>query len=371
MRLDVLRASSTPSAFRCPASVRSPHLAIRETGEAADIGSAAHEALRPLAEGGQVQWDALPELCARWGVPVDDVRILCAQATKLWPDLAPMFPNATTEVELSTRLPGGATLTGHIDFVATIGTTAVGGDWKTGRKDSDYAQQMRAYAALLLLDDLTLTAATFVIVWVRDGEVERYTMTREGMHEWLASLTERVLEWGGTYHPGPHCGHCARNHECEAANAMVRRDVSAILDTPADMAAALAEMPPAEIVALLRKARMVTDYAGRVTDAVREHVQAHGDIVTPDGRLTMQVERRRRLRTLEAWPVLEAAGFGDEDMAACVDISASEAESIVAKKAGRGKGAAAVRDFKAALESAGAVEVTERRKLVERRTLWR
>lgn len=368
MRLETLRASSAPSAFRCPASVRAPHLAIRESGEAADIGSAAHEALRPLVEGRSVQWDELPALCERWSVPVDDVRILCAQAQKMWADMGEMFPEATTEVELSTRLPGGTILTGHIDFVATVGTTAIGGDWKTGRKDSDYAQQMRAYAALLLLDDLSLTSATFVIAWVRDGDVERYTMTRDGLHEWLASLTERVLEWDGTYHPGPHCGHCSRNHECDAANALVRRDVAAILDTPAEMASALASMPAGDIVSLLRKARMVSDYADRVAKAVSQHVQAHGDIVSDDARLTIQVEKRRRLKTLEAWPVLEAAGFGDEDMAACVEISASEAESIVAKRAGRGKGAGAVREFKAALEYAGAVEMTERRKLVERRS---
>src|SRR6185369_15769341 len=104
------------------------------------------------------------------------------------------------------------------------------GDWKTGRLDAYHAQQMRAYAALLLLEDSELVEATSTVVWIRDGEIESYTMRREALRPWLLELEERVVKWDGTYHPGAHCGFCPRSHECHAATAYVRRDVAAIAD---------------------------------------------------------------------------------------------------------------------------------------------
>lgn len=374
--LNVVRASALPMAFRCAASVRGGNVIIRETGEPADVGSAAHEALIDLAEGRGIQWDGIDAIAAKWSVPADGVRVLCAQAAKMWPDLAPLFPDASSEIELTVDLPHGGALTGHADFVSVWdvidgGVTrrhAAIGDWKTGRRDSDYVHQMRAYAALLMLDDVTIDHVTSVVVWVREGEVERYTTTRAQMRAWVARLVAEVFDWDGTYRPGPHCGHCPRSHECVAVNAMVRRDVSAILDTPADMAAALLEMAPDDIVALAQKASLVAEYADRVRKAVRLHVIANGDVHGSSAVLTTSTETRREIDTLKAWPVLEAAGFTDEEMAACVDVSAGAAEKVIAKKAGRGNGAKAVREFKAALESAGAVKVREIVKLTERRT---
>lgn len=364
-----LRASALPMAFRCPGSVRPSKITIHETSEAAELGTAAHEALRALAETGSVDWDALPALCERHEVPQDDVRMLCAMATKLWPSLRESFPQALTEQEFSAEIAPGVTLTGHVDLLSITGSVARAGDWKSGRKDSDYSQQMKGYAALLLLEDQTLTEATVTVIWLRDGEIENYTMTRDGLRTWLAQLRSEVIDWAGAYEPGAHCTFCPRSHECEARNAMVRRDVAALSDRTlvARAECELELMAPEQVVELLAKADLVADYADRVRGAIKKHVQTHGDIVAGGVRLTIETERQRQLAPAAAWPVLEAAGFEDKDFARVMDLRISRVEKVVAEKAGKGGGAAAIRQLKKDLEEAGAVGHKEVQKLTRKR----
>ena len=99
----------------------------------------------------------------------------------------------------------------------------------------------------------------------------------------------------------------------------------------------------------------------------KDDVAAHGDIVANGVRLTIATEERREVDTLKAWPVLEAAGFGDQEFAACVEIHVSDAERLVAKRAGRGHGAGAVRDLNEKLTAADAVHTREIKKLAQRR----
>jgi hypothetical protein len=364
-----LRASGISLALLCPGSVRVPVLALNETNEAAGAGSAAHEALRSLAETGRLDWDTIPAIAARYGVGVDEVRMLAALGAKLWPSVKASFPDALTEVDLSAQIAPGVVLTGHADILSITGTVARGGDWKTGRKDGDYSGQMRAYGALVLLENTELTEVTITVLWVRSAEIENYTMTRPEALSWVRGLIERVVNWDGVYRPGPHCHHCPRSHECEAANALVRRDIAAVADKSlvARAECELERMPPEEIVEILQKADTVMRYADRLREAIKRHVEKHGDIVANGVRLTIDVEPRRSVDPVAAWPVLEALGFADDDFAACMKLSISKLEDRVAKKAGKGKGAAAVRDLKANLDAHGAISVTELHKLTAKR----
>lgn len=368
MSLLHLRASSLPLAFRCAASVRPAELRIDEVHESANVGTAAHEALRSLAETGSLDWEAIPEIAARHRVDEDEVRMLCALGNTLWQSVSESFGGALTEVALSAELDG-VTLTGHVDLLAIHGTVARAGDWKTGRKDSDYSAQMRAYAALILLDNPQLTEVTVTVLWVRDQSIENYTMRREGLRAWLGDLTARVIEWDGVYRPGEHCRHCPRSHECQAANALARRDVAALNDRELVERAEneLSQMTAEQILDLHRKVVMVSSYCERVHAAIKEHVAKHGDVVADGKRLTIETQERRQLDPLAAWPVLEAAGFDDEDFARCVDLRISRVEKVVAEKAGRGNGAAAVRKVAKELESAEAVERKQTHKLVQKR----
>lgn len=367
--LDEIRASALPLAMLCPASARTADVPIREESGPANLGTGCHEALRPLAEGRPVPWDGLPEIAKRHGVALDDLRVLVALAAKLWPSVAASFPDALSEVALRAEIAPGVWLTGHVDLLAIQGPAARAGDWKTGRLDYDYSHQMRAYSALVLLDDESLEEATTTALWLREGDAETYTLTRATLPAWVASVVARVVEWDGVFHPGAHCAHCPRSHECEAANALVRRDIAAIADKSlvARVESELALMAPAEIAETLAKAKLVQGYAQRVVDAIRDHVKAHGDVVAPGVRLTMEDEERRSLDTAKAWPVLEAVGFRDDDFAACVDIRVSKAEKRLAEKAGKGNGAAAIRDLANRLADADAVEIKTTQKLVVKR----
>lgn len=364
-----LRASAAPTAFRCPGSVRRDGLLVDEPNDAASAGTAAHEALRALAETGAVQWGTLPALAERFDVPLEELRILCAQGAKLWEPVRDAFPSALTELYLSSEVAPGRYLSGHLDLLSYQDRVVRFGDWKTGRKDGDHRHQVMAYAALLYLDDTTLDEVTGTLLWVRDAEIENYTVTRTEIQAWLRRLDAEVFRWDGVYRPGPQCLYCPRSATCEAANAMARRDVAAIADKTlvARAESEISTMTAEEIVDIFEKASTVERYAKRVRDAIRKQVESGGDIVADGKRLTLQTEERRSVDAEKAWPVLEAAGFEDADFAAAMTLSASKCESVVAKKAGRGKGAAAVRDLKAKLDAAAAIEIRTIKKLVSRR----
>jgi len=368
-----LRASAMPRAFLCPESARPPKLPIAEESAAARLGTAVHEALRQLAERGAIDWASVPEIATRHRVGEGDVRTLCALAAKMWPTLAPSFPDALTEVPFETTFIGRngtrIRLTGHADLMSIRGTVARIGDFKTGRVDIDHAQQMRAYAALALLENTELTEVTVTVIWIRDGEIENYTMRADELSSWTRGLIERVAETDGAYHPGRHCTFCPRSHECEAATALVRRDVAAISsrEIVARAEAELSTMAPADIIELHRKADMVKRYAYRVDDAIKAHVVAHGDVIANGVRLTVDTIQKRELDPVTAWPVLEAAGFTDRDFANCMDLKISKVERTIAERVGRGSGAAAVRDIAAKLDEAGAVSVRESHMLKEKR----
>jgi hypothetical protein len=315
-----------------------------------------------LAENDYVDWNAIPNLAASYGVDPDDVFALVRMASKLWSlSLRASFAGALTEVPLSAQIPPDLLLTGHADILAIRDHVARVADWKTGRLDSDYAAQMRSYGALVLLENPDLTEATVTVIWIRDGEIENYTMTRQGLKEWLAELRARVMDWDGVFHPGRHCEYCPRSHECEAANALARRDVAAMrdLDVAERIESSLAQMQPDAIVELHRQADAVMSVAARVRAAIKAHVMAGGDVVGNGTRLTVETQARRELDAAKAWPVLEDLGFESADFAACIDLHVSRVEKIVAQRAGKGKGASAVRALAERFGEAGAVQTKE------------
>jgi len=358
--LVTIRCSSLPIAFKCPGAVRPAEVLINPTSDAAEMGTAAHEVLAAMVLTGSVDWDLVGEISRVNGVDRAELGMLVANGAKLWEQVKGSFPEPDVEVELE-----HGKLTGHADIIGHSPHAVHVGDWKTGHKDGDYSHQLRGYALLALAADPDAKSATASVLWVRDGEVEHYEMTRAEAADWERRLHGSVINWDGTYRPGSHCAHCPRNHECPAVNAMVRRDVAWIANL--DVTEALARRTPQEKVALLEVADHVAKVAARVRDALKSEVLTGGDIVGEEKYLTIVSEERRMVDTLAAFPVLEAAEFDDKDFAACITISGSKAKDVVAKRAGRGKGAAAVRELDAALDAAGAYTTTTIEKLTIKR----
>jgi hypothetical protein len=342
-------------------------VSIREDSPAADAGTAAHLLLATLVETGVAPWDDVADVAKAHGCDPDELRMLLACGVRLWRDVAPSFVNARTELQADLT-HGALTLTGHMDLVAIATASARVADFKTGRKDSDYSAQLRGYAALVFAAWPELEEVTATALWVRDGEIENYTITRAQNEAWLDQVERTLTTWDGAYHPAPaRCLYCRRAHECQGRTALVRREVSAIAATDAE-GLDLAAMPPEAVIDLVERAAMVAKLAERLRAAVKEHVQLAGDVVAADGRrLTVVQEPRREVDALAAWPVLEAQGFQDEDFAACMKLSVSALEKRVATKAGRGKGAAATRALNEALNAAHAIRTKTTEKLTTKR----
>lgn len=366
-----LRCSALPLAFKCAGSVRPSAVSINDTNEAAELGTAAHAGLAQLVDTGRVDWEGIPELARIHGVGETDLRVLIAQGAKLWEVVKESFPDALTEVALEHEGPGYV-LTGHVDVYGRSVDTARLADWKGGRLDSPYREQLLGYAALALFDDHSLEDAAGGILWVRDGDYEPYSMRREGLQAWEDRLVEEVVEWSGEYRPGPHCEYCRRNHECPAANAQLRRDLAIVADRDlighAEDADTLATWSPKEKIDLVEKLRMGQHLLKRLSDALRtDAIRSGGEISDGERRLVVVTEERRSLDPVKAFPVLAEAGFSDEDMARVIKMSASEAEEIVYERAGKGDKKRAKEALRKTLEAAEAIQTEEIRKMVIRR----
>ena len=372
----VLRCSKLPIAFLCPGSVRPDELLIDEVNDEATLGTAAHDGLATLVETGEVNWPEVPELATRYGVSESGLRLLLGNGAKIWAEVHERFPNARTEVELAYHADDFV-LTGHADILGRSGgvdllgrrsaNTAHVGDWKGGRLDTAYREQLLGYCALAMLADVTLESATAEVLWLRELEWEHHSLTCAQLPAWLERLRSEVVQWDGIYRPGKHCPHCVRSATCPAANALARRDVAAIANLDADVAAQLETLAPEEKIDLLEMADHVAKIAKSVRATMRTHVLEHGDVSDGKRRLTVVQDEERKLDVLAAFPILEDAGFGDDDWVRVLTISIAESERIVAKRAGRGKGAKAVRELRAQLAEASAIETVTTPKLVTRR----
>lgn len=363
-----LRPSGMPLAFLCAGSLQQPEVKVREKsedGNPADLGSATHEALETLVRTGAVDWSDMPRIAAKWRVAEDDLRGLVSAGRQLWAIVAPCMPDAMAEVALTAALSDDVILTGRLDVLSVVGDVAVVADFKTGREDSDYQHQVKAYAFLVLADNPAIREVKAAVLWLRETEVEWYTVTREKAAEWREKAVRRATRWDGTHYTGAHCGYCPRAHECRARDAMVRADVQSL--TGINVELALEAMTPAQLVEVHRMASTVTKVAERVKDKLKDIAARGGDIVADGVRLTIREEERRSLDTLSAWPVLMAEGFTDADLNRCVEVSPTEAEKVLAEKADRGHGARRIREFRKALGDANAVRVTTIRKLVKQR----
>lgn len=367
-----LRSSALPLAFACPGSIRSTELGINPSNELAGAGSASHKLFEHLPVDGTIEWDRVNEFADEFGADDEEVRMLCAKGLKMWRKISQHFPRALTEIAVEHLVleVAGLRITGHIDLIAISGDVARIGDWKCGRLDSAYVEQLRSYGAMVLLNFPQLREVTVTALWVRSEEVENYTMTQADAQAWLERLVSTVVKWDGVYRPSTkNCQYCVRNHECPAGIAQLRRDVAAIFDLElVDASTSLQSMPAEQIIELRRKAKTVATIADRINNAIREHVLG-GNVVEANGlSLAIEREERRELDPLKTWVVLEKDfGFTDEDFAAVVKLGASKVEKRVKENAGKGKGAAAIRGLREKLELAGAVTLNPIEKVTERR----
>lgn len=363
--MKTIRCSSLPLLFACAPALEGD-LRVDERNEAADLGSAAHEAMEVIVSGMRPDLDAIAK---RWSCNRDELGRLAWYGTKSWEVLAPSFPNDEeharfAESMMRVSVADGVDLTGHPDLhtVSSDGTVRVI-DWKTGRVDRDYYHQLAGYAAIFLLGDKHITEVTVSVVWLRGQEIETYVITRAVIDQWIARL--RVQLARTAYVTGRHCEHCARSHDCPAVIAKAREGVALLRDPPTDLTA----LSSVEIVGLYRAAKLVSKAAESAVASIRLHVIQHGPQDSGEGTALQVVEESggRDIDVAKAWDIVQKRLPDADQMAAVLKIKATDLDDAVAKAAGRGNGASAKRELAAELEAAGAVTMKRIQKLVEKR----
>lgn len=347
--------------FGCAHSQDQSELLIEAYNEAADLGTAVHDAMRSIVQGVPVD---VAIIALRHGVDPKELGPLVAFGRKAWAELEPSFPLPETEVEVELRA-NAFLLTGHIDLLSVIGKQGRFGDWKSGRKESsDYYDQIAGYATTLILDR-GLDEAIGTVAWLRSQTVETFRFTRAD----AIAFAERIaaqLAPGTRYRHGEHCAYCPRSHDCAALVAVTRRDAAMFAMGAADVDALVQKAPPAVVVDARRRLKVIETFADSFDKSVRRRIAIEGPLPSGDGNVLALVEEngKREVDTAKAWPVLQER-LSDDELAACVTVSAASADEIVAKKAGKGKGAAAKRELAVLLEAAGAVTQPKVTKLKE------
>ncbi len=360
-----LRCSGLPLLFQCPQSANDD-LRVSTANEASALGSSAHEAMESVVYGRSVDTAGIAR---RWSVDEDELGVMVHFGRKAWAELAPSFPDPETEMAVEVSVPPFE-MTGHIDLVSVSsdGSRASILDYKTGRIDGDYFHQLAGYAACLILGQ-DFEHVTASVVWLRDQDVETYVFTVQDVEAWMLRLISVLSQRTGEYRTGSHCAYCPRSHSCPAVAASGRAAVALFgrADMSAEsMAATLQAMPPADRVKLYRQAKLVSTLADAAKAAVRLNViQNGGTLDAGDGRELRIVEKngKRVINTLGAWPIIESLDLSDIESATILTISAAALDDVVAKKAGKGNGAAAKRELAVKLEDAGALKQGKIQKL--------
>lgn len=350
-----LRCSSLPLIALCSASAEQQSVILDERSDPAAVGTDAHTHLARMVMTGRVDWD---------GISSPETRSLVWHGQRMWRELQSLFPSPECEVYFDAAI-GAHKLSGHSDVRSgSIGVARVL-DWKSGRVDTSYREQLLGYAALELISNSMLDRVETLVVWLRDEEVERYSMERSELEGWVHKYTKLRTD---VHSPGSHCVHCHRAHECPGLSAVVRRDSAALLDlTAEELERGLSTMTPGRIIELARKAKLVSSVADRARQAIRNHVIANGDVEAEGSKLTITTESRRNIDTAIAWPVLQEH-LTDTELAASLTVRMSAVHDAIKAKAPQRKGAASIREFTDKLEAAGAISTTTVSKLTERRT---
>lgn len=340
--------------MRCAHALDETALAIEEYQPAADLGTAAHDAMRLIVAGERVD---VSIIARRHGVKEADLIPLVWNGRKAWEQLSDSFPLPETEVEV--MLKGEPfSLTGHIDVMAKFGRGGRGManvlDWKTSRNEEvDYYPQLCGYAACLFYGDDLLHEVTFSVVWLRSLSIETYTVTRDDVVSFLSRLQERLND--ATYRTGTHCTHCRRSHDCAALVSSARRDMQIYAD-PESSAARLSTAPGAVVVHAMRRLKMLEGFAKDFKKHARERIATSGPIDSGDGYELRLCEENagREIDPIKAWPILQHH-LTDEEMNACITVSADAVDKAIAKEAPKGKAAVFKRQMAAELEAAGAI----------------
>jgi hypothetical protein len=373
-----MRCSSLPLFMRCAQSARG-EVAVSEWFPETGLGTALHAIAALYVKGLPVD---VAQVAKQYGATTADLEFLFTQVRRIWEQIgaaadlgAPVFAEQKwRKLTINQEVVDGPQ-TGVLAFLQLTGTSDVVvkrsdellevTDWKTGRRDADPREQLLGYCALALTSVPGATKVVARAAWLRDFEVETYSLDREGLRAYETRLLVQAHDQ--TYRPGDHCSFCPRRFACPARAEMATASVSMLAQNAAGRT--LAELTPAEQVDLYHRAKDVAALAERVIEEMRDLVASKGreGLVAGGVRLEVVAENRRALVPQLAWPILRKY-LTEDALAAATTVHITKAEDGAAENKPRGEGAAARRALAAELDAAGAVRVSTSRRLTERRS---
>jgi hypothetical protein len=368
-----LRASRLPLAFHCPGSLRDDpgEIRIEIENEGGALGSAVHAVLAEMVMRPNGEYPDVRPFALKYGVEADDLGRLVSYGAHAWRAVRQYYPNPVTEQALEYQSPTFH-LTAHLDVTALGEDWANFADWKSGYKQADYYHQLMAYALVLFATYPFITAVRATIVWLRDWSQETILVTADDVSKWEDELTERVVNWNGTYTAGAHCQFCPRFAACPARQALVRSAIAEIgpaLCNPSPLDAHPVLDPMSAIVLAYREGKLsiLKGVLKTIDEMIHTRIAATGPIDLGNGReLALVPEPRETIDSLKSWPILSGY-LTQEELAGCVKIGKTTMLDAIGDKAPKGRKAKAKEQVMVELKAAEAVSTQTIFKLRERK----
>lgn len=358
-----LRCSQLPKFMACAGSaipVRNKIIeAAPEFNDPARLGTAVHAALHQMLIASHADEDPeLGELAEQYGVDGDDLGRLYSYGLRCWEHMREHFgdnPIAEKYIEIDFD---AFVLTGHPDLAsdAALGLPGCVGDWKTGRVEYDATWQ-------IIGGGILTGCERGIVIWLREtwtGQPFEVIPLPERQDS-LGRLTAQVEQLRkGICTTGPHCRsmYCERQHECEAYQAMLAADSTALVD--------LDEGETLPAIEVVRRGyepwQNMVALCNRYKDLMNEVLDASGDVELLNGNILTRMTTHPKV--FDASLTLGVMDeFGVDDPAACFKVAVTKASKAVkdtAEAAGAKKGAHLAQFFERC-EEVGALHYTDRK----------
>lgn len=350
----ILRCSSTDRVLACPSSLVQANTPINQSSTQALLGRAAHEWISNYSIG---ESSDMQDIAARHGVPLEDLEPLCAFLASSWKTLAPHFPSSPqTEVPLEAEIAESIILRGTVDLISITPDSLSILDWKTGRGTNSHIGQLKSYALLAYIKHGMPSSGFILVAEARAtiGEVVVHRLSKETLELHREDLERAVAKAGREYSPGEPCYFCPRVAECQARIDYARSSIAALTTAKEELQA----MDAGRLGLLYDRAKFAKSAIAKYDKLIDEALK-DGPIDIGNGReLRTEEEAQEKLKAAHTlkW-AREVAKLNVDEANALFSASKTALRSILAERAGKGKGAAAYREAMKNLKEHGAIEI--------------
>ena len=233
----VLRCSSLPRIRKCLASRIAPDIIIDDDSEPARLGRAVHKIAERLMGGETLTPAMIDAVAEEYRIEgADELRFLAYAAKDMIDELRPTI-GWMVMIEGDMLSPFGPEydLSGHPDVVCeSRDLDLVVWDYKSGRRESDYYDQLMGYAFEALHQWPNYERVKMVTLWLRTRVREVVTKTRDEVMAWAEAFWKRLEEDNAkptpTYSPSPDtCKFCPLRGDCEAYAVRMRQSAMQIV----------------------------------------------------------------------------------------------------------------------------------------------